>query len=245
MLAGQIVSGARALAHFKKPQRIVPYYNISIADGCLGGCAYCAIRNATGHLRSRPMEAIARELEAGVAAGQKLIQLVSEDTGAYGQDIGSNIVELLERLLRTPGDYELIMIDFNPRWLVKYERELIDLFARHRDHLRELFVPVQSGSTRILKAMRRAYTAEETRAALLRLKGALPHLRLRTTIIIGFPGETEEDFAATRRFVEDIGFFEVTLNKYEDRPGSASSRFPDKIPQELIDARTRRLAASC
>ncbi len=226
-------------------KKIVPYYNIRIAEGCLGTCAYCAIRFATEKLKSKPEDQIIEEFRAGLRAGHKIFQLVNEDTGCYGLDIGTTMPNLLRRILAIEGDYRLVLIDFNPQWIIKYYDELLPLFLKHRGKVKELFVSLQSGSNRILKVMNRPYDIEVVKNKLVDLKKQVPEIILRTTVIIGFPGETEEDFELTKEAVQEIGFSEVELNKYEDRPGTDSSLMEDKIPQEIIDRRGRELKKVC
>lgn len=231
-----------SIIKFRKPQKIVPYYNISIAEGCKGDCAFCAIRFATGALKSKPIDAIIEELKRGLNKGYKYIQLVSEDVGCYGIDIGTTMPTLLKNIFKVDGDYKLIIIDFSPRWIVKYWDELLPILVENQEKIREIFIPVQSGSDKILNLMRRHYTMTEVKPKLLELNKKLQKVRLRTTMMIGFPGETEEDFKKSKELVRDVNFFEVTLNKYEDRPNTASCEYENKVPKKIIDKRTKELS---
>ncbi len=222
-------------------KKIVPYYNIRIAHGCLCACTFCATRFATGKLKSKPEDRIIEEFKNGLRAGYKIFQLVNEDTGCYGMDIGTTFSNLLRRILAIEGDYQLILIDFNPQWIVKYYDELLPIFLKHRGKVRELFVSLQSGSDRILKAMGRSYDIETVKNMLIDLRKQVPEIILRTTALIGFPGETEEDFEMTKKAIQEVGFSEVEIDKYEDRPGTSSSMMKDKIPQEIIDKRGSEL----
>ena len=226
-------------------QKVVPYYNIRIAEGCAFACTYCSIRFATGRLKSKPIDQIVAEFKAGLAQGHKLFQLVCEDTGSYGLDIGTTMPALLQRLLEIKGDYQLILIDFGGYWLVKYFDDLLPLFETNPDKIRELYVSLQSGSDEILKAMKRPERSEPVQTKLKILKEKLPNLILRTTVIIGFPGETEEDFQKTVTAVQAIDFSVVELNKYEDRPGTASSKMENKIPPEVIERRYQEISQVC
>lgn len=226
-------------------QKIIPYYNLRIAEGCPFGCSYCAIRFATGRIRSKSIDEIMEEFKAGLREGHKLFQLVCEDVGSYGLDIGTTIAALLKRMLEIEGDYQLILIDFGGYWLVKYYDELLPLFQQHPEKIRELYVSLQSGSDRILKAMRRPEKSEDVTAKLKELKRNAPHLILRTTVIIGFPGETEEDFQKTVKAVQEVDFSAVELNKYEDRPGTPASVMPGKIPPDVIERRYETIKQVC
>ncbi len=156
-------------------------------------------------------------------------------------DIGTTFPNLLRRILAIEGDYQILLIDFCGHWLVKYYDELPPLFMDNPDKIRELYVSLQSGSNKILRSVKRPEKSELGRAKLKELKKNLPNLILRTTVIIGFPGETEEDFQETIEAVTEIDFPVVELNKYSDRPETASSMMQDKIPQESIDRRTEEI----
>jgi tRNA A37 methylthiotransferase MiaB len=235
----------KSAVQFRSPQKIVPYYNVSIAEGCVGDCAYCAIKHATGGLISKPLGEIVADVKSGVRRGHKFIQLVSEDTGCYGIDKDLTIVDLLKKILEIEGDYKLIIIDFNPRWVIAYFDELLPVLVKYQDKIRELFVPLQSGSNDVLNRMNRYYEIDDVTQRLKKIRENAPKIRLRTTIIVGFPGETSADFEKSKQVIQDIGFHEVTLNKYEDRPNSKSSDFEHKISQSLIDKRIREISRYC
>ena len=220
-------------------QKIIPYYNLRIAEGCLGKCTYCAIRFSTGLLESKPIEKIMIEFKKGLSKGYQYFQLICEDTGCYGLDIGTTIIELLKKMLEIEGDYKIIIIDFGPQWLVKYYDELLPLLKKHHSTIRELFVSLQAGSNKVLKAMKRPYEIESVKEKLIDIKKQIPEINLRTTVIIGFPGETVEDFMKTVDAVQTIDFSEVQLNKYEDRPGTVSEAMDNKVPQKEIERRYR------
>ncbi|MGI9318792.1 MAG: radical SAM protein [bacterium] len=234
--------GILGLAHREK---IIPYYNIRIAEGCAFNCAYCCIKFATGKVKSKPIDEIVGEFKKGLNEGHKVFQLVCEDVGCYGFDTGSSIAELLRAMLAIEGDYQLVMIDFSGHWLVRYYDELLPLFKANPDKIRELYVPLQSGSDKILKSMKRPERAEPVQKRLLELKTELPHLILRTTVIIGFPGETREDFKMTVEAIKHIPFEAVELNPYEDRPGTVSSMMTNKIPDEVVAKRIEEISQYC
>lgn len=226
-------------------QKVIPYYNLRIAEGCSFACSYCAIKFATGRLQSKPIDTILEEFKSGLREGHKVFQLISEDTGCYGLDIRTTFPTLLRRMLEIEGDYQILIIDFCGHWLVKYYDELLALFSQHPEKIAELYVSLQSGSDRILKAMRRPERSEEIIVRLKELKQRLPQLNLRTTVIIGFPGETEQDFLQTVEAVREVDFSEVQLNKYEDRPGTISSNMKDKVPQGVINRRYEMIREYC
>jgi tRNA A37 methylthiotransferase MiaB len=221
--------------------KFIPYYNLRIGDGCLFACSFCCIRFATGRLKSRPIDRIVAELRRGLAHGHNTFQLVCEDTGCYGLDLGTTFPALLRELLKVEGDYQLLLIDVGGYWLVKYYDELLPLFLSHPEKIKELYVSLQSGSEKTLKAMNRPEIGREVRARLVELKQKMPHLTLRTTVIVGFPGEKEEDFQQTVQAVQEVDFSVVEINKYSDRPGTAASRMEGKLPPDVIDRRAAQL----
>jgi len=241
----ETINAMKSKLHLKARRKTVPYYNLRIAEGCLFACSFCCIRFATGKLKSKPIDEILQEFKTGLQDEHKVFQLVCEDVGCYGIDIGTTFPVLLKGLLKVEGDYQLLLIDFGGYWLVKYYDELLPLFMNNPSKIRELYVSLQSGSQKILRAMNRPENGEEVRAKLKELKKKLPHLTLRTTVIIGFPGETEEDFLQTVEAIKEVDFSVVELNKYCDRPGTASSQMKDKIPQEIIDRRTTAISQYC
>lgn len=242
------VAGNKSIEYVKSlvtrvPRRkVVPYFNIRIAEGCMSDCTYCATKFATGRLKSRPLEKIIAEFRDGLQKGYKVFQLIAEDTGCYGLDIGGSLAELLRQLFAIEGKYKLVIIDCCPQWLVEQHDELMPVLIRNQDKLKEIFVPLQSGSDRMLKLMSRQYEAESVRKVLQELKDRAPGIAIRTSFLIGFPGETEDDFDATKAFIGAVKFDEVTINRYEDRPGTESSMMHGKIGQEIIENRARFLA---
>ncbi len=218
-------------------QIISPYYNIKIADGCLSECTFCATKFATKKLQSRPMDEIIVEFTKGVKNGYQVFQLLSEDSGCYGYDIGTDITSLLTEIFKTEGTYRIILIDFNPVWLIKQKDRLLPLLIKNKERIQEIFLPFQSGSDKVLSLMKRQYTTQELLPCLQVLNQTAPVIKIRTSVLVGFPGETEEDFQESVNFIKNTHFYEVAVNRYEDRPLTESSRFVDKIPQNVIEKR--------
>jgi threonylcarbamoyladenosine tRNA methylthiotransferase CDKAL1 len=236
------LSAKRALARVRRRKQMgLPSYDIRIGKGCLGNCSYCCVRFAAGKLQSKPMEAVLKEFRTGLDKGYHLLTLVGVDTGCYGMDIGTNIVELLKQIFAIPEEYQLRIDDFNPQWLVRYYEGLLPVWVENRRRFREISMPIQSGSNRILKLMKRPYDIDAVRAKLEDLRQNLPDLRVRTHMIAGFPGETAEDFAASKRLVEEFGFADVTVFEYCDRPRTAAAELDSKLPRNVIVARAYQL----
>ena len=216
-------------------------WNIKIANGCLGNCSYCAVRFAAGRVKSKPLDTVVEEFKQGVERGEKTFVLINNDVGSYGRDIGTDFAQLMERLFDIQGQYKIRIIDFNPRWLIRYYDSLFPLFLKNRDRIAYLSMPVQSASDRMLTLMKRPYKIEDIKRCFNDLKKHIPELVINTHFIIGFPGETDEDFKQTCQFVQSFDFGRVSIHPYQDRPNTISSQMPEKIPDEVKFQRYRKL----
>lgn len=219
-------------------------YHVRVATGCLGGCSYCAIRFVWGSLKSRSTEDILKDVESAVHDGADEINLEAQDLGAYGLDIGTNIVNLLSGLFKVAGNCQLALNDFNPQWLIKFYPELKSIFAYNQNKISFINIPIQSASNRVLKLMNRPYRIEELRDVLIDLKKAAPSLWIVSDIMVGFPGETEEDFRETKEFVrymKEQNILNYWFTPYSDRPNTAASRMDNKIGERIIEQRTSEL----
>jgi len=216
-------------------------YELKIAHGCLGECTYCSIRFSTGKLRSKPLDEIIQEFDNGLSMGYKRFRIIAEDTGSYGQDFSLSIFDLFTRIFSKEEKFSVIILDFNPQWLIKYYDQLFPLFLKNRKRIEILKMPIQSGSNRILKQMNRPYLIEDVKKVILDLKHKIPSLKIHTHVLTGFPGETEDDFNKTREFLELIDFFEVSLYGFEIRPGTIAAELDDKISKNIIMKRIKKL----
>lgn len=235
----------RKVVSLRKSWDVFPasVFNVMIARGCNGHCTYCAIRVGTGPLVSRPIDDVVATFKEGLAEGYHRFVLIAEDVGSYGVDIGTNLVELLQAIFAIESDYELILNDCNIQWFVEYGDSLMSLLEQNRDRLVDIRIPVQSGSDRLLRLMGRRYRAEDIRRVVAELRDRLPGVSLKTHVLVGFPGETEEDFSATVQLLSEARFDAVKLYCYEERPGTPASRLPDKVPDAVKRRRYRQLAA--
>ena len=220
------------------------FYYLRISKGCLGSCSYCAKKYSTGNVHSKPFRTIINEFEAGLNAGEKRFYLLTEDVGCYGLDQQSNIVALLDAIFKAGAsrEFQIVISNFNARWFVKYYDDLAPLFAVHRDKITYVQIPIQSGSSRVLKFMDRHYTIEEVSSRLLDLRTRAPGINLTTDIIAGFPGETEEDFELTKEFLEKIRFQHVDIFGYEKRPHTRAGKLPGDLAPDVINRRVLALA---
>jgi len=216
-------------------------YHIRIARGCLSSCSYCSIKLAHGHLQSKPIEQIQKDFEEGLKKGYKTFKLIGQDIGCYGIDIKTNIVEILKIFFILPGENKIIINDFNPKWLIKYYDQLEPLFIANHKKILSLLIPIQSGSNNILQTMRRGYKIEEVKRCISTLREKIPNLKIRTHIIVGFPGETKEDFQQTLNLLKEIQFFSVYVFSYSDRSVTEAFKMKDKISSDVILERMKQI----
>lgn len=214
---------------------------LRLAKGCPGNCSYCAIKFATGRLRSKPIDEIINEFRSGLDKGHKLFLLTAGDTGAYGQDINTNVVELFKEIFKFEGDYRLIIKSFNIQWLIRYHSELLPLFRDNFHKIDYITLPVQSASDNILEKMRRPYKTKDMKKVFRNVMDQIPELKITTHILVGFPGETQDDFMRTVEFIEEFKLYYVNCFGYQDRPGTEASRSKSKIPEAIIEKRLSHL----
>jgi len=214
---------------------------IPISAGCLGECSYCKTRLARGRLVSYPEAELLRRFEAAVKNGAKEIWLTSQDSGAYGKDIGSSLPALMRRLLAVKGDYMVRLGMINPNHALEFDDELIDVL-KHPRVFKFIHLPVQSASNRILKLMNRKYSAEDFIFLAEKLKKAIPRLTLATDVIVGFPSETEDEFKETFALLEKQRIPVVNITKFYSRSGTPAKKMK-VLPNNVAKRRSTALAA--
>ncbi len=212
---------------------------IRVSWGCNNNCSYCGIRSAVGRLHSKPLETCRNELLEGLGKGLTDFEIIADDVGAYGLDIGLTFPDLLNVLCDVQGDYDLRVWNLSPVWLVRYLAELIPSFQNGK--ILEVHCPVQSGSSGILKAMNRYSNVVEIGNAIGKLRSVAPQLRLTTDIILGFPGETEADVEKTIEFIRSTRFRMIDIFIYYDGRNTPASRMQDKISPSLVEQRLRKI----
>lgn len=216
---------------------------LSIMYGCNNFCTYCIVPYVRGRERSRRPEEIEKELRELVAAGYNEITLLGQNVNSYGKDLGLDIdfADLLRRLNAVPGDFWLRFMTSHPK---DASPRLFDAMAECDKVAKQLHLPFQSGSDEILRRMNRRYTAEEYRALIADARAKMPDITLSSDIIVGFPGETEEDFQQTLRLVEDVRFDLLFTFLYSPRTGTPAASYEDNAtPQEKQDRFERLLKA--
>ena len=219
---------------------------IAITRGCNRFCSYCIVPYVRGREISRDRDDILREARELVAHGVREILLLGQNVAAYG--LGGNINppapenspfgELLEELNKIPG---LLRIRFTSPYVSYFNDRLIRAMRDSAKCCRNIHLPLQSGSDRILKAMNRQYTRDSYLAKVSELRAALPGVTFSTDVIVGFPGETDEDFALTREVMNEVGFEQSFIFKYSPRPGAKSAVLADSVPEAVKEERNQIL----
>lgn len=217
-----------------------PSCSVKVASGCLHRCSFCAIRLARGRVRSRPIEDVAAEVEACLLEGHREILLLATDLGAYGRDLGVSLPALLERLLRIPGVFLLGLRNVQPRHLFDMIPSLQDILRTGR--ISFVLSGALSGSNRILELMKRGYRIEQFREAVAAVKKLSPRTQIAAQMIVGFPGETEQEFEESLRLVRDAPIDACVPYAFEATPGTEAAEMPDPVPRQVVKRRYRQLA---
>lgn len=217
---------------------------LPINVGCLGACTYCKTKHARGHLGSYTVASLVERLRTVISEGVKEIWLSSEDTGAYGRDIGVNLPILLNALIaELPADRSaMLRIGMtNPPFILEHLEEIANVL-RHPCVYAFLHVPVQSGSNAVLDAMNREYTVGDFRTVVDTLIRLVPDMQIATDIICGFPGETNQDFCQTIALIKEYQLPHVHISQFYPRPGTRAARMK-KVPSIDVKKRSRELTS--
>ena len=215
---------------------------VSISVGCNNTCTFCIVPSLRGKEKDRRPGDILTELELLVGDGAIEVTLLGQNVNSYGVEFGDRLA--FGKLLRAAGDIEgLERVRFTSPHPAAFTDDVIDAMAETPNVMPQLHMPLQSGSDRILKAMRRSYRSEKFLGILDRVRDRIPNAAITTDIIVGFPGETEEDFAETLRVVEQARFASAYTFQYSIRPGTPAARYEDQIPKQIVQARYERLTA--
>ena len=213
---------------------------IKIAEGCDHPCTFCVIPNLRGKFRSRRFESVVQEAQSLVARGVEEITLIGQDTTCYGEDLGikDGLAALLDALARIPGVRWLRFLYAYPN---RITATLLETIARHENICKYLDVPLQHASPAVLKTMKRGAGADIFLKTLEKVRAAVPGIALRTSFIVGFPGETVQDVEILEEFIASAKFDWLGVFGYSDEEGSGAFSFNEKVPKRTIEARKRRL----
>ena len=213
---------------------------VSISVGCNNTCTFCIVPSLRGRERDRKPTEILSEIRALVAEGVNEVTLLGQNVNAYGVDFGDQ--GAFASLLRACGQIEgLDRVRFTSPHPRDFTDDVIAAMAETPNVMPHLHMPLQSGSDRILQAMRRSYRTDRYRSIIEKVRAAMPHATITTDIIVGFPGESEEDFQASMDIVTELRFLAAYSFQYSKRPGTPAAEMPDQIPPEVISERYSRL----
>lgn len=222
---------------------------VNVAEGCNGSCSYCIVAKARGRLKSRRMEDVAMEVEKLAALGTAEVQISAQDTAAYGSDIGTDLGQLLDKLASISGDFRLRVGMMNPNSALLIKDQLLKAYQSPKIY-RFLHIPVQSGSEEILRSMGRRYSAADFLELVSAFRSSHPRITIITDVIVGFPGETDEDFLETMNLIERLQPDKINITRFSARPGTTAAQkhdMPDRIKKDRSRELTRmwlKIAAS-
>lgn len=213
---------------------------VNIMYGCNNFCSYCIVPYVRGRERSRTPQAILREIEKQVEDGVVEVMLLGQNVNSYGKGLENPIsfAELLLEIDKIPGLERIRFMTSHPKDL---SQELIDVIAKSKHVCHHIHLPLQSGSSRLLKDMNRHYDKEAYLDLVRRIREAIPDVALTTDIIVGYPGETDEDFEETMDVVKQVGFDSAFTFEYSRRSGTPAATRPDQVAQEVVTERFNRL----
>ena len=215
---------------------------VAISVGCNNTCTFCIVPSLRGKERDRRPGEVLAEVRALVEQGVLEVTLLGQNVNTYGVEFGDR--QAFGKLLRACGDIEgLERVRFTSPHPAAFTDDVIEAMAETPNVMPSLHMPLQSGSDRILRAMRRSYRAERFLGILERVRAAIPDAAITTDIIVGFPGETEEDFQATLDVVREARFAGAYTFQYSVRPGTPAATMEDQVPREVVQERYERLVA--
>ncbi|MCL4387837.1 tRNA (N(6)-L-threonylcarbamoyladenosine(37)-C(2))-methylthiotransferase [Candidatus Marsarchaeota archaeon] len=213
---------------------------IPLSDGCLSSCSFCETKFARGRLNSFSEPGILNAISYSIRNGAKELELTAQDTGAYGIDKGTNIAELVKKACSFEGDFRIRVGMLNPEHLHRYHDELIE--AMQDPHVYKfLHLPLQSGSDSVLQSMHRGYTVEKYLEMVADIRESVKNITIETDIIVGFPGESDSDFEATMKAMEEFKPEVTNISKFTKRPHAMASRMK-QLDDKTIKERSSELS---
>lgn len=243
---GEIISTARSFLEAGEIPRMIStpkhFAYLKIAEGCRKRCAYCIIPDIKGPLKSKSQEQVMKEFNLLLNQGVKEIILIAQDLGDYGKERGSKnlaaLLDLLKEMLAVDKPFWLRLLYLYPDEITD---ELIALMKSDKRILPYLDMPIQHINNKMLKSMRRATSREDIIKTITHLRKEVPGVVIRTSLIVGFPGETDEQFEELAQFVQDYPLDNIGIFKFSREPGSHAYDLPDQIPEEIKEERYEKL----
>lgn len=214
---------------------------VEISSGCLSHCTFCQTKLARGDLVSYRPNSIREQIKQALNEDCKEIWLTSQDSSAYGRDIGTNLADLIETVSKIDGKFFVRVGMMNPLHFKKVELQKVVHAFKHEKIFKFLHLCVQSGSNKVLQDMRRGYTAEDFISYVAEFRKEIPEITLETDIIVGFPTETEEDFGDTVDLLKIVKPDVVNVSKYGARPGTYSAKKLKQLPAKVVNERSKIL----
>ena len=215
--------------------------SISVTYGCNNYCTFCIVPYVRGMERSVPINEVVRDVEQYTKKGYKEILFLGQNVNSYGSDLADksdNFAELLKKSAAVEGDFWIKYVSPHPK---DFSDDVIDAIAKNSKIARMLHLPLQSGSTKILDAMNRGYTKEEYIKLAKKIKEKIPDIGLTTDIIVGFPGETDEDFQDTMDAVNEVGFENAYMFMYSKRTGTPAATMENQVDEKVKNERLQKL----
>ncbi|MGN1034489.1 MAG: tRNA (N6-isopentenyl adenosine(37)-C2)-methylthiotransferase MiaB [Oscillospiraceae bacterium] len=212
-----------------------PIYQIPIMYGCDNFCSYCVVPYVRGRERSRKPEHIITEVKEAIAQNKKEILLLGQNVNSYGKGLAEdiNFAKLLQKVAGLDGDFRIRFLTSHPKDM---SDELLNVIAKNKKICRHIHLPLQSGSNEVLKNMNRKYTREKYLELIDKIKAKLPDCSLSSDVIVGFLGETRQDFEQTLEMIKQVGFAFLFMFLFSKRPGTAAEKLPDVVPSSLKKA---------
>jgi ribosomal protein S12 methylthiotransferase len=212
---------------------------VKVAEGCQHNCAFCIIPAIRGRLRSRPVHSVVKEVMNLVESGVQEINLIAQDLAAYGRETGeTNLLELLRALVKIDGLRWIRLLYVYPE---NISDEFLDFFATEEKIVKYLDIPVQHGSNAVLKRMNRDVTREQIIDTVSKLRARVPSVAIRTSVMVGYPGETEEEFNDLKSLVAELRFEHLGCFSYSQEEGTVAGRMSDQIDEELKQFRLAQI----
>jgi MiaB-like tRNA modifying enzyme len=234
------------LDEIKKPKLCIPrvrknsvIHITPVASGCLSNCSYCCVKFARGRLFSYPPELIVEEIKQALKEGCKEIWITSQDNGCYGLDTNTNLPELLKQITKINGRFFIRVGMMSPTFVKNFTKELVEAYKSEKI-FKFLHLPVEAGSDRVLKLMKRGYRTKDFLNIVKEFRKEFPLLTLATDIIVGFPGEKTKDFEMTVKLIKEVKPDVVNISKFGVRPGTEAEKMR-QLPYKVVKKRSAKL----